>query len=96
MSVCSSPGCPNLAPCPAHAKHGGHWSRGRDRNAQARFRRAVLTRDRHTCRRCGHHDPTGRTLEAHHTRPGYDPAAGVTVCSTAANGCHRELDPHAR
>lgn len=31
-----------------------------------RFRQAVLARDSYTCQRCGHHDPTGRTLEADH------------------------------
>lgn len=43
---------------------GGHSRTGTA--AHKRFRQAVLTRDRHTCQACGHHDPTGRTLEADH------------------------------
>lgn len=82
---------------PRQRKTGGHWSAGRDRTAQARFRRAVLARDHYTCRRCGHHDPTGATLEAHHVHPGYDPDHGVTLCnSTTLSQCHKALDPHAR
>lgn len=89
--------CPNLQPCPTHARpNNAPWSTNRDRQAQHHFRQAVLRRDGYQCTRCGHHDPTGRTLEAHHVRPGYDPSAGITVCTIDANGCHRTIDTHAR
>lgn len=29
-------------------------------------RRRILNRDNHTCQTCGHHDPTGTTLEIDH------------------------------
>jgi 5-methylcytosine-specific restriction endonuclease McrA len=89
----SGRGCPNLQPCPVHARPANaRWSRDRDPAAQARFRRAVLKRDQFTCTRCGHHDRTGRTLVAHHVRPGYATADGRTLCDS----CHRAVDSNAR
>ena len=54
-----------------------------------RFRTTVLRRDGHRCTQCGHHDPTGRTLEADHIlntkRGGTDhPDNGQTLC----RNCH--------
>lgn len=95
--VCSSPGCPNLlAPgefCPQHGRDPrARWSTDRDGAEQHRFRARVLKRDGHTCTHCGHYDPTGRSLDAHHTTP----TEGVTLCNSKANGCHRKMDSHAR
>lgn len=93
VRVCSYPGCPNLQPCPKHTRpDSAAWSTDRDRQAQHRFRLAVLERDGYRCTRCGHHDRTGRTLVAHHVRPGYAAAAGITLCPD----CHRDVDAHAR
>lgn len=71
------------------------WTRGgRTRTAtpaHRAWRRTVLTRDHHTCRHCGHHDPTGRTLQADHIvnvkRGGaeYDPNNGQALCTR----CHK-------
>ncbi len=88
--------------CPAHRATGGHWSAGRDRATQAKFRAAVLARAGY---RCEHVTPAGTrctvtgasNLIAHH-RAGL--AAGGT--STAANGAalcgfhHRAVDARAR
>lgn len=91
--VCSQPGCPELAPCPKHSRpKNASWSKDRDPKAQRFFRHNVLTRDNYTCTRCGHHDPTGRDLQAHHIKPGYEMNAGTTLCTT----CHRAVDAHAR
>jgi hypothetical protein len=78
-------------PDPAARRHTG-WSPDRNRGLQAKFRRLVLKRDSNTCRRCGHHDPTGRTLQAHHIQAGYAVECGLTLCRT----CHKAEDPHAR
>jgi 5-methylcytosine-specific restriction endonuclease McrA len=56
----------------------------------------VLRRDHYRCQRCGHHDPSGKTLEAHHLRPGYDIDAGITLGNSDGCGCHRAVDRHAR
>ena len=92
--VCAVHGCPNPQPCPDHPgrPRNATWTRDRPRAAQHAFRTAVLARDNHTCRRCGHHDPTGKTLVAHHDRPGYTPDCGRTLCQP----CHRKVDTHAR
>jgi 5-methylcytosine-specific restriction endonuclease McrA len=92
--VCTTLGCPNLQPCPIHARPGNApWSPGRDRVAQARFRRAVLARDHHACRNCG----ATRDLRACHILPleaggTYEPGNGITRCAT----CDRATDPRAR
>lgn len=97
-SVCTIPGCPSLRPCPQHGRDPkAHRSPSRDRAAQARFRRAVLTRDNYTCQRCGKHDPTGKTLRACHIRPlaakgSNAPSNGVTHCEA----CDKQTDPYAR
>lgn len=85
--------CPNLTPCPIHARDRNRsWSPQRDRAAQARLRAAALQRDGFTCTRCPHHDPTGRTLHVHHVRPGMRLEDVITVCRP----CHRSIDTHAR
>jgi 5-methylcytosine-specific restriction endonuclease McrA len=82
--------CPNLQPCEAHPARDRNapWSEGRSSTDQGRFRRAVLALDGFTCRRCGHHDPSGRSLQAHHVSP----ERGVTLC----RDCHRAVDGNAR
>ncbi|MBM4482255.1 HNH endonuclease [Rhodococcus hoagii] len=54
------------------------------------FRRTVLNRDNHTCQHCGHHDPTGTTVQAdhivNHAQGGTDhPDNGQTLCLP----CHK-------
>lgn len=89
LKVCSTPGCPNLQPCPKHSRpRNAPWTNDRDHAAQGRFRKAVLTRDNHACTRCGSSDQ----LVAHHIRPGYEPSAGITLC----HHCHRTIDANAR
>lgn len=96
--VCPRAGCPELiAPgesqCPrghGRAKN-ARWSKDRDGAAQARFRAAVLARDGYRCTRCGHHDPSGRSLDAHHVSR----TEGVTLCN-GPDGCHAKVDRNAR
>lgn len=95
--VCSKPGCPQLVspsePCPTHGRPLNQpWSNDRDRKAQHAFRNSTLARDGYTCQRCGHRDPTGKTLQAHHVST----TQGLTLCTKAANGCHAAVDAHAR
>ena len=90
--VCPVAGCPQLTPCATHSRERSHWSPDRDRGAQRAFRASVLARDSHTCQRCRTPDPTGKTLQAHHLKPGYNPAHGITLC----RDCHREVDRNAR
>lgn len=97
-TICPTPGCPNDADtCSTHSRQ-GNWTpqRAPDRQAQARLRQTVLRRDHHSCTRCHHHDPSGKTLVAHHIKPGYEPDAAITLCNAQANNCHGKLDAHAR
>jgi hypothetical protein len=82
--------CPELQPCPVHPPRDRNapWSQGRDSTTQGRFRRATLARDGFICTRCGHHDATGKSLDAHHVSP----ERLVTLC----NDCHCAVDPKAR
>lgn len=95
-------GCPNLQPCPIHTRaRSAPWSKHRpagDRARQHKLRQVVLERDRFTCTRCGHHDPSGRTLQVHHLRAtdDYRPEHATTLCTRAAAGCHAAVDPSAR
>lgn len=90
--------CPNLAEpgtsrCLAHTRdRNAKWSSDRAGAEQHRFRKATLERDRFTCQRCGLHDPTGRKLDAHHVTPTH----GTTLCNSKGNGCHAQVDAHAR
>lgn len=95
--VCSAPGCGQLvntsSPCPRHGRPtNASWSTDRDRNTQREFRKRTLTRDGYQCRRCGHRDYTGRSLDAHHVTP----TEGLTLCNSKGNGCHAKHDKHAR
>lgn len=104
--ACSVVGCAELvnndSPCPVHGrKKSDPWGKDRTpemRAAQARARRAALKRDQFTCTRCGHHDPTGKTLQLHHLRTADDNALEhVTIlCNRQANGCHSAVDHWAR
>jgi len=92
--------CGTLSPnsrCPKHqgAATSTSWNGTRDRTAQARFRKAVMTHAGAQCqalehgRRCS----VTRNLQAHHTQPGnHDPATGVALCQAH----HRKYDKHAR
>lgn len=73
-------------------KTGPHtgWSPGRDRAAQARFRKALIKRSGGQCEHPGCTTTTG--LQAHHDRAGYDPGAGRLLCTTH----HKAEDPYAR
>lgn len=96
--VCAVHGCPNIKPCDTHPgrARNAHWSKDRDRTQQRNFREAVLARDNYTCTRCGHHDVSGRSLTAHHDKPGYHPNCGRTLCNSKAQDCHHQVDTHAR
>jgi len=87
--VCSTPGCPNLTPCPDHGRpRNARWSRDRDPRAQSWFRDQVMWRADGICERC----QIERATVAHHVRPGYDPECGLALC----DACHRAVDNHAR
>jgi hypothetical protein len=86
--VCSTPGCPELAPCPQHSRPANApWSQ-RDRDAQEWFRTQLFFRSGGICERC-HQAPAS---QAHHVRPGDDPEHGLALC----DDCHRALDNKAR
>ena len=61
-------------------------------------RKHVLERDRYQCVRCGHRDPTGKTLQVDHVRdkarhgPAMDLSEYQTLCAfgKGQGGCHRE------
>jgi hypothetical protein len=86
--VCSVPGCPQLAPCPTHARDTTGGYSERDKRAQAFFRKAVMARSRGVCERCQRAPAT----VAHHVRPGYDAECGLALCRP----CHRAVDNKAR
>lgn len=89
VHVCSTPGCPNLEPCPVHARpRNARWSHERSSRGQHAFRKAVMRRSGGVCERCRR----ARAEVAHHVRPGYDASDGLALC----NACHREIDNHAR
>lgn len=89
VHVCSTPGCPHLAPCPVHARsHTARWSRDRDGAAQNRFARALRKRSGGTCERCGR----APAEVAHHIKPGYQSDDGLDLCQD----CHRMIDKYAR
>jgi hypothetical protein len=86
--VCIEHGCPNLQPCPAHARK--PWS-GSDRRADLpadwRARRsAVLARDKGVCQ-LRHPGCTHRAIEVHHTvsRTIHDLEALIATCPS----CHK-------
>lgn len=82
--------CPHLLPCPVHPPRdkNASWSKDRNTTRQASERTLALRRDGFACVRCGHHDPTGRSLDVHHVSP--------DRLSTLCNPCHCAVDPNAR
>jgi len=83
------------ASCASTYRPGGHWSEGRDREAQRRFSRAVRARAGGRCeaREDGLRCTATEGLQAHHTDPGNDdPRTGVLLC----NRHHRAVDENAR
>ncbi len=70
--VCAQPGCTEITTssrCPAHQPK--PWSTGnagisRGGRPWRRQRQQTFERDNWTCVHCGHHDPTGDTLECDH------------------------------
>lgn len=69
----------------------GHWSAGRDRAEQARFRRGLIEADGEQCMRVlanGLRCPE-TVVQAHHGRPGHP---DELLCSVH----HREVDEFAR
>lgn len=87
--VCSTPGCPNLEPCPVHARpRNARWSHGRSGKLQHRFHKAIRRRCGGVCERC-HAAPM---TVAHHVRDGWTPDCGLGLC----DDCHLAVDNHAR
>lgn len=91
VRVCTEIGCPNLRPCLEHQP--APWA-GSTRRATLppdwnRRRQATFRRDGWRCTTCGHHDPTGRTLECDHTGDRNDHTRLTTLCGHGApNNCH--------
>lgn len=85
--------------CPQHKRDPqAHWSKGRDRGAQKRFRAAVVEL---FGGQCGAMDGSTRcpvtladeSMQAHHKQPGNDdPRTGVLLCRLH----HKQVDSHAR
>jgi 5-methylcytosine-specific restriction endonuclease McrA len=91
--------CARIGCTCGHRDPNAHWSPNRDRQAQHRFRTAVLARDGHQCvatdqgQRC----PATTDLRAAHIIPlaeggSYHPDNGRTLCRHH----DRLTDPHAR
>jgi 5-methylcytosine-specific restriction endonuclease McrA len=87
---------PEFRPVP---KPGPHRRRPRARDLSL-WRAAVLSRDGHQCRACGHRGPgDGSHLSAHHlifkshceARYIDDPRNGLTLCNEFGNGCHQKV-----
>jgi 5-methylcytosine-specific restriction enzyme A len=81
---CSTPGCPNLSPCPLHTPPAwaGSTRRRRLPPGWARLRRRILHRDP-TCTECGQRPST----EVDHLEAGdnHDPSNLRGICTP----CHR-------
>ena len=89
--ICSQPGCPQPATaygrCAQHKRPAWQGRTPMDRNAHARWARAVLERDGYTCRRCG-----APATEADHIIPrSIAPhlAAEVSNGQALCTSCHR-------
>lgn len=55
-------------------------------------RQRVFTRDDWACTRCGHYDPSGKTLECDHIRDPDDHS--LQNLQTLCTRCHREKTAH--
>lgn len=98
-TVCTTPGCPNLQPCPTHSRPiNASWSPRRDRKAHFRLRYAVIKARGAKCERCGWESPTpqGKGLQMHHVRPEDTPEAVQLLCGPMGNNCHGAVDSSAR
>jgi hypothetical protein len=84
------------ARCPLHRRGANaHWSKGRDRTAQDKFRKALIRMYGMRCAAVvdGVRCPVTTGLQAHHTQPGNDdPRTGALLCTEH----HRAVDAHAR
>lgn len=82
--------------CPLHRRPvNAHWSKDRDRAAQARFRRALIRLYGMRCAALvdGVRCPVTTGLQAHHTQPDNDdPRTGVLLCGPH----HAAVDSKAR
>lgn len=95
--VCSHHGCPNLQPCATHPPRKPWTGSTRRATLPPDWNRRRLQRfqiDNWTCVDCGHHDPTGATLECDHDGDRHDHRIENlrTRCTDRAkggNGCHR-------
>lgn len=95
ITVCTTPGCPHLAPCPTHSRPANApWSKDRDTSEHLRFRRQIIKQRGPACERCGWQaeNRRGKGLQLHHVRPGNTPDAVILLCRP----CHRTVDKHAR
>ena len=90
VHVCSTPGCPNLAPCEVHSRpKNAPWSKDRDHAAHLALRRQLIKQSGPICQRCGWNAPkTGQGLEMHHW--------SAERVSLLCSDCHKEVDSHAR
>jgi hypothetical protein len=87
--VCSTPGCPELTPCPKHSRpRDASWSVERDHRAQSWFRKQVMARSGGLCERC----QRAPAAVAHHVKPGDDADCGLALC----DACHAAVDDKAR
>lgn len=87
---CTAPNCGNDQPCPDHTRR--PWATSTRRATLPadwqRRRLAVFRRDNWRCIDCGHHDPTGRTLECDHTGDRHDHR--TQSLATRCGPCHRQ------
>lgn len=95
VTVCTTPGCPELQPCPTHSRPANaSWSPQRDRKSHWKLRMAVIKARGAKCEKCGKpaEDGRGKGLHLHHDRPGDLPENVRLLCVEH----HREIDNHAR
>lgn len=89
--VCTQPGCPAIAGdggrCPDHKRKAWSGRTPMDRNAHARWAKAVLERDGYTCRHCGRPATEADHIVNRAVAPelALDPANGQALCTS----CHQ-------